>query len=439
MKTKRTVIRNERGFSMFATLLLLLLMLTLGTATMMSSLVDVKSTQHFKTGMEALAAAEAGLFDGLSVVNHKKVKILNTEAVANEWDDDDGLADLLGDGTGTGVNGDGTYQFPNQQAGYWVGVSSENSVNPAKEGWLFSLGFGPADARRLIKARIREKEYLTGFGAIFLTNDDPGTYATVQGTPLVDGNDHLWATHAINPDGPVVPGISTQSDSSTDLTVQNVQSATQVIGAGGPMSVRTNGVDSNSIDQLAQEIRDLFLPRPRADVLDRTVCPPGNNPCTEYHPISGVPSPYRFIIEDENNINNETLGCPPDPPVVLWLTSNTIHMNGTVKICGMVITDAVDLSGTAEINGMMLMTSDQPTRLNGTFEMYGTLWTKASETTVRGTFDAKYSSDGISMADEAVNNLMSKDMPTQVTVVSWEEVPMDDPDLSANFSLPSGL
>lgn len=447
MKTKPMTIANERGFSMFATLLLLLLMLTLGSATLMSTYVDVKSTNHYKTGIKALTAAESGLGDALNTINHEKVTDLVVDAGNRGWDDADGLWDV-------------TPFINDPDTGYWTGVVPINQ----DEGWLFSLGLAPSEAKRLLKARIRVKPELTGFGAIFLTNPNGGTSATVNGNAFIDGHDYLVdnppvlggnAPAVMNPDGPVVPGISTQDDQITDAVIAGVNNPGNVDGSGPIPSVRTNPITSSKIDQMQQEILDLGNPGgPYAYSPQKLNCPyPGGNECNPYAP--GVPQGWKFIEWATGNNANQCgcsgancppgippnqIGCVPLEPVIVHFTGATIHLNAQCHICGMVIADnAVDFNGGAQIDGMFLSTNPGGVTFSGAFDIRGTLWTASYDVAISGTMNAYYSSAGVLMANAAVLNLLRADMPKLMEIVSWEEVPMDDPDLSPGFSLPSGL
>lgn len=442
MTKKRTVISNEQGFSMFATLLLLLLTLTLGSATLMSTFLDVKATNHYKTGVKALVAAESGLHDALNTINHDKVSDLVVDAGNRGWDDADGLWDV-------------TPFLNDPDTGYWTGIVPSN----ADEGWLFSLGLAPAEATRLLKARIRVKPEVTGFGAIFLTNPSGSTSASVNGSAFIDGHDYLLDTPQVlganapgvlNPDGPVVPGISTQDDQITDSVVAAVQNPANVDGSGPSPSVRTNGISTSSIDQMKQEI--LALGAPGGSYYPPYCCGPYcPNPSNRCNPPPGT----RFVEWNTGtNMNQcgctpstcppgvspDEIGCPPNEPVIMHFTGTTMHLNAQCRICGMVIADdAIDMNGGAQIDGMFLSTNPGGVNINGSYSVRGTLWTASIDVDIGGNVNAYYSSAGVDMANAAVKNLLRSNMPKLMETVSWEEVPMDDPDLSPGFSLPTGL
>jgi len=73
MEKKRSVRSDARGFALLSAFFILLIFVTLGVAAFVYTTLDLRSTTHFKTGNQALAAAESGIVHALHAVERVEV------------------------------------------------------------------------------------------------------------------------------------------------------------------------------------------------------------------------------------------------------------------------------------------------------------------------------------------------------------------------------
>jgi hypothetical protein len=240
----RRPLRNQNGAALIASFVLLVIMLTLGSAALMSSTFELKSTNHFNTGNQALYAAESGVLDALSIINTNGVADFANDIIP-KWDEKFGTEPktLIGH---PGFN-------------YMVTLAADPD-NPAIEGMITSVGRAPSNARRIIQARIQKSTIGRGRGALYLAADSVTPTFSGNGF-LVDGNDHDQFG-ALNPDGIVEPGVATRNDDVTDAvkTALDADNWDNVVGleysADPPNSsvVTTNGPDIAELDEIVAEM-----------------------------------------------------------------------------------------------------------------------------------------------------------------------------------------
>jgi len=81
MNVSRSILHNERGLALITVLLVFVLLLTLGSAGLVYSVIDIKSTTHYDTGNQALSAAESGVLHALSTMNSAGVSNFQNDVV----------------------------------------------------------------------------------------------------------------------------------------------------------------------------------------------------------------------------------------------------------------------------------------------------------------------------------------------------------------------
>src|ERR1051325_5051247 len=85
MKRQGIILGNERGFTMFATLLLLMMLLALATVSLIQTSVDLRTTTHYQTGVQAMATAEAGVLHAIHEMNKHTAWNLQSQITTNSW------------------------------------------------------------------------------------------------------------------------------------------------------------------------------------------------------------------------------------------------------------------------------------------------------------------------------------------------------------------
>ncbi len=200
-------LRGNRGFALASTLMLLLLLITMGAAAGLYTTLELKSTNHYNTGNQALYAAEAGALRALNVMNQSGVTHFANDVV-NRWN------------TLFTPNPQEVFGFP--QFTFSSAVAAD-PTNPGDRGWITATGWAPYQARRIVRIGVRRGPIGRGIGAIYLAADTVAP--SFSGNAFeIDGNDH--DAYGRLTGGPVAPGIATRNDSVTNA-VKNALNAQQ--------------------------------------------------------------------------------------------------------------------------------------------------------------------------------------------------------------------
>lgn len=389
-------LRDQRGAALISTFLVLVLMLTLGSAAMLHSVQDLRSSTSYNTGNQAFYAAEAGLLRALSVINEPGVVDFQADIV-NRW---------------------GTRFTPNPmtlpgspQLSFNVQVLPDAGA-PRTQGALVATGLAPANARRIIRLSVQRDGSAPGRGqgALYLAADSIASQFTGNAFSI-DGRDH-------NPNGSLVsggveqPGIATRNDAVTSGVVGtlNNQQKDNVKGLGfspsplTPSVVTTGGPGIADLNQIIPSIL-------------------ANN---------------SVVTSSASNLNgNQTWGTL-DNPQVTHLTANQVRIraNGNASGAGILIVDGsltinggFDFVGWVIVRGKTIINDgtdsvqqseldDGSTVLTGNATILGSLWTGDLVVKVGGSAIAHYCSTCVDLADAAGGG----GVPKPVRVVSWEEV-----------------
>ena len=385
-QTARATIGDEQGFVLISTMLVLVLLLTAATAGMIGTMLDLKSTQHYRSGQQAFYAAEAGVIHALSTINSVAVIDFQKE-VYDHWET------LFGSAARNMVGAPGiTYQ-----------VSLElDPTDPTNGGSLVAVGRTATGAERRVRARIRRSGIVGAPGALYLAADSID--ATFIGNSFsIDGNDHDLYGNTATASEPM-PGVAASNEDAV-AGISSERSAGQqdnVIGLGyiadpPTASVMTTwGPDATQLDRM---IDDILL---NASVVE-----------------VGAPM-----------LNgNYTFGTVSAPQIT-HLTADAVKLNGNAVGVGILIVDgSINISGTLDFTGWVLVRGDTiiSTRLDGTTTLlgsamiYGSLWTGSLEIKVGGTAVIDYCSECLELADGAGGS-ESGNMPSAMSVTSWEEI-----------------
>ncbi len=382
---------RQRGSALVATLLLLLLLLTLGIATLLYATYDLRATTHYHTGNQALYAAEAGLLRALNIVNEPGIVDFEKDIV-EKW---------------------ASRFSPNPQAipgypayRYRVDVSAD-PVRPATRGKITAIGFAPASARRIVRALVERDPTSPGRGrgAIYLASDIISSQFSGNAF-AIDGNDHDRFGSLV-PGGTVEPGIATRNDGATnavkvslnDQQKDNVRGEDFSENPLNPSVVTSGGPSVSDLNQLI------------ADLLSR----PG------------------VVTDDSSTISgNKTFGTVDQPQIThLTASSVKIHANGHASGAGILIVDgSFTINGTFDFIGWIIVRGatvindglgdGTETNLLGNATILGSLWTGDLKIKVGGSAIAYYCTWCMRLADST--STTTGNVPKPVRVLSWEEV-----------------
>lgn len=380
---------GERGGALVATLLVLVLMLTVGTAALLNSTFDLKSTTHYYTGTQAFYAAESGLLHALNAINRAGVSDFQRDVV-NQWS-------ALLTPNPQSLPGYDTYT-------YQVGLTAD-PARPATRGTIRAVGLAPSNARRVIRAIVEKAPTYKGRGAIYLAADAVNTQFSGNGFD-VDGNDHD-RFGALVPGGVVEAGLATRSDAVRSSVVQslNTQQKDNVRGLGfstvplTPSVIPTGGPSVSDLDNII------------ADIL--------SNP--------------NVVVDNSSNVNaNTTFGTVEHPQIThLTAASFKVTANGNASGAGILIVDgSITINGNFDFIGWILVrgetiindstsVSGETTAL-GNANILGSLWTGDLVVKVGGSAIINFCEFCLSLADQ-VPDASQGYIPKTMRIVSWEE------------------
>jgi hypothetical protein len=385
----RRPLRNQNGAALIASFVLLVIMLTLGSAALMSSTFELKSTNHFNTGNQALYAAESGVLDALSIINTNGVADFANDIIP-KWGEKFGTEPktLIG--------------YPDYT--YMVTLAADPD-NPALEGMITSVGRAPSNARRIIQARIQKSTIGRGRGALYLAADEVTPTFSGNGF-LVDGNDHDQFG-ALNPDGIVEPGVATRNDDVTGAvkTALDADNWDNVVGlefsADPPNSsvVTTNGPDIVELEEIITEM----LANPSV------------------------------VVEDAARMNGNAVYGTVDSPQITHMTAEKymITTNGNASGAGVMIVDgSIVINGTLDFVGWIIVrgdtimnesTADDTTTTLGNATIQGSLWTGDLVVKVGGSAILNFCEFCINLVDDVPQSGTGY-LPRAMIMTSWAEV-----------------
>lgn len=369
-ETHRTVGRAERGVALPFALFAIVGLLIASTGALLIGAGDVQATRNYRGAQQVHFVAESGLTHALQRVN--AVGIVNFEnEVVDNWN---------------GWLGTAPRSFPGL-AGYSYTVTPvADPASPDDLGWLIARANGPEGVANTVVARVQQSNVPAASpGAVYLANDDP-TETEFRGTNFeLDGNDtNLDGTPGT---GYTVPGLATRNEANT-LEAINELSGSQydgVLGLGyqaGPPEVPSvmTAATGPTVDQINTIVDSLLA-------------------------LPGVVTSSDTSIE-----GNAILGSVAAPQITHFTAAElTVRGAGTVSGAGILIIDG-DLSvlGTLDFAGLVIVRGETQigettgdTTVSGTASIYGSLWTNNINMVVSGSALVQYSTQGLSLADQA--------------------------------------
>ncbi len=387
MKKHCSIMRSEKGFAFFSVFILLILSLTLGSASLVYSTLDLRSTTHYTTGNQALFSAEAGIIHALRSINSTGVIDFQNDIVAR-WDQ---------------VYGAATKTIPGySQMGYQVLIAAD-PADPINRGSLVAIGSAPLQARRVLRVALNKSGFIGVPGAVYLAADTVST--EFVGTSFdVDGNNHDTAGNLTG--GDAKPGIATRNETVTDGVVGSLTDGQKqkVRGQGfslnplTPSVLTTDGPSVNDLDQIVSDI--LSTP--------------------------GVVTTGQKAFAGNNVFG--TLAAPQ----VTYMTDADVILNGTATGAGVLIADgSITINGTLDFVGWIIVRGnttinatsnpDDDTWTLGDATILGSLWTGHLAIKVGGNAIVDYCTSCMQLVD-GIAPPTAHLVPRPMSVVSWQEI-----------------
>lgn len=386
MNCRLSFCKGDSGFALPSTLMLLLLLVTMGAAAALYTGLEFRSMNHFQTGNQALYAAEAGALRAVNAMNQSGVTHFANDVVAR-W---------------------GTLFAPSLQAlaGYpqftFTAAVEADPANPADRGWITATGWAPYNARRVVRIGVRRGPIGRGIGAIYLAADS--VTPSFSGNAFeVDGNNHDPYGNLVA--GTVAPGIATRNDNVTNAvkSALNTQQKDNVRGAEfslsplNPSVVTTGGPDWSDLNRI----------------------------------VNTILTDPRVVRNNTSRINgNVTFGTMQTPQITYLTASDvTIHANGNASGAGILIVDgSLTINGNLNFVGWVIVrgstvisgpNSDDETTVLGNATVMGSLWTAHMVIRVGG-------SAILDFCESCLNLIVPPSgggyMPKAMMITSWQEV-----------------
>jgi hypothetical protein len=368
---------DERGFVMVATMLVLLLLLSLGAAGVVHTALDVKSTAYYDSGNQAFAAAESGVLHALGTMNAKKVTNFQTDIV-NQW---------------STLFGQSTKSFSGYSSVQYQVALAADTASPSQKGTLTVTGTAPLSAKRVIKVGLRRSTATgDGIGAIYIASDS-ATSSFNGNAFLVDGNNRTTSGALAN-DGVIKPGIATHA-----------------------ASVASNVINSLSNQQKDNVTGQGFSSSPLTPSVVNTGGPSVTDLATIASSILSLPG---VVTEHSSKINgNSTYGTLTSPQITR-LTNSNVKINGNFSGAGIIVADGnVTVQGSMSFTGWILALGSVESMSTGNATIYGSLWTSSVQVQIGGSAIVGYCSACLTLADNMSSTGL---LPRTMSVTSWQEV-----------------
>lgn len=378
---------SERGFALSSVLLVVVLLLSLATATTLNTSLDLKSTSHFDTGNSAFFAAEAGVMHGLSSMNAVGVTRFKKD-IADRW---------------STVFGPTLKTMPSDpHISYQVTVAAD-ATNPDDLGTLSVTGFAPLQAQRSIIVGLARGGFVGSPGAIYLAAD--AIAAQFSGNKFdVDGNDH--DTSALPVAGGVAkPGISTRTDDVQDEVVTSLSEAQKdnVKGLGFSLDPLTPSV----LNTGGPDVYDLER------IVDNLLSSPG------------------VVTTDTRTFNGNDVFGTVAAPQITHMTDPDVRLNGSASGAGILIADgSITINGDLDFIGWIIVRgatiinatgdADDETTVLGNATILGSLWTGNLQIVVGGSAIINYCETCLELVDNVGG--IDGTLPRPMRVVSWQEL-----------------
>jgi hypothetical protein len=378
----KTIVRNELGTTLVATLILLLALFASTTAGLMAATSSAQISGNYRTGTQALLLAETGVVHSVKKLSDEGIRRLDNEVVA-VWET------VFGSGVKTMAGYDG-YE-------YRVTAATVAS-DPLSRMELTSTGEAPPASLRRIEALL-ELDGAFSPGAIYLPGSSVDT--DFNGNQfLVDGHDRaIIATVPPYTDLEDRPGIALKNNANvaTVLATLNNGQYDNVEGAGGSPSVLP--ADGPSTSRIENDIAGAILARPG-------------------------------VVTNPIILGNATFGTvyPLLVPQITHFTSS-VTLSGTVEGAGILIVDGgLTINGNFDFVGLIIVrgptvftrhADETETTVTGNSSIVGALWTTDLNLEVGGSASVTYSSQALELMNATFGgNVLIQD----VKLAAWKEL-----------------
>ncbi len=385
-KKMGSTIKDERGFAMVIAIFVLAMLISVTAAALRMSQSDIVATRNYRSGSQALYAAQAG-------VNHA-VMIINQGGAG-------GVTNLQNDAvTGwSGLWGGSAKSMPQLASySYNVTLAQDAAMYPgnANRAVLTSVATGSDNSTRTVVARILKSGVpASPPGAIYLATDS-ATDSTFNGNAFsIDGND--WNMNNTGGPGTAVPGITTRNDTNSTETRNSLSSGQKdnVTGLGfvpgSPATPSISTAQGMSSAQIAQMITDLLaLP---------------------------------YVAHNSDVHGGEHLGTAAAPQITYLGpgSGSAFQENGNSDGYGiMIVESGVKINGNFDFYGLVIVRgTTQVTDVTGHMSLHGSLWTTDINFTDGGSSDIRNSSQALALANQAGQG---NGLPAPVVVTAWRDL-----------------
>lgn len=394
----RAVPGNQHGYTLFSTFLLLLIPLSMATASLIYTATDLEATGQYRRSVKAFSAAESGILHALGTVNARLVHHFKRD-IQEQWSTSETL-----------LGSDPHAMTSDSGSGYRVNVEA-NPTDPRNFGRIIASGWGPLDSGRQIAVSVRKGNTVESPGALYMAADVPVTTSFSGNMFSIDGNDH-------RPDGTLVtggavkPGIATRSDGVTETVVGSLNHS-QLDNVRGieydattsPISPSVKTAGGPSFSDINQIVQNIFT--------DNPTCPPG------------VAAPTCVVRISTPSVNGSLLsiGTESSPAIIHLTNTGRTSINGNWSGYGILIVEGpLDINGVANFYGWIVAKSGFDSRMNGNATIRGAVWTGTTNQNVGGSLIIDYCSSCLQLADRAGMNILGGNIPRAMEVVLWEEL-----------------
>jgi hypothetical protein len=375
---------NQNGMAMAVCLFVLAMLSGLTVAALSMSQTDIVRSHNYESGVEGLAAAEAGVAHAVQLIDQVGVVNLHNDFIA-VWG---GAAPF----NPHAMNQNTTYS-------YSVALADDPYHAVGNRGLITSTATGPDNSVRIVEAFIIKSDIPNAPpGAVYLATDNTSN-ATFNGNSFaINGNDVNYTNGLAGP-ASAVPGIATRTEANatearSSLNAQqsnNVQGAGYVPGNPATPSIATTQ-QAPTTAQIDQMITDLLA------------------------------LPHQTYTQS-NFSGNQTFGTIAAPQISYFNNASGVTMgNGNVSGAGILIVDnSLTLNGNLDFKGLVLVRgSTNVTQVTGSADIWGAIWTTDFNLTVGGHADVQYSSQALALANLA-GGPGGGGLPAPVKIYSWRD------------------
>jgi Tfp pilus assembly protein PilX len=410
----KTILRNERGFTLAIVLMMMVVLLSITGAGLLFSSLNVKASANLKGGTAALQAADAGIQHALAAT-----------PAGGDFDSfwtGTGLANFpCKNSSGTTGTCNGTTYKPTLTGsinGYSYTVVVENdttetATNDINKTVIFtSTATSPSGSNRKVKAYIGRSTWVPP-GTIYLPGASTKVSETFNGSSfLVAGNDtNPWGAVGSGSASPILGIATTDSATTTEVTTTLGSSRYgDVTGQGSNPSVAVT--TSLDVDQLATNLINLGV-----EGVDRKTTSGGSLKTSDLGTSSSNPK----IVHLTNSSPSLTCGSGSDPSAVgygVLIVDGNLTVNGLFRWIGLIIfTGPTTSAATIKLAGASASEGS-------TF--WGSLLIRAPTTnagssvglTLQGRARVNYSSQAL----KTVTDKWPSAFSTNARIIAWNEV-----------------